>query len=54
MKARADTIGELQVRLGALYQALESQVGAPTADMRAQLASYSRLYVRLERAVAGR
>jgi photosystem II stability/assembly factor-like uncharacterized protein len=53
-KARADTIGELQVRLGALYQALESQVGAPTADMRAQLASYSRLYVRLERAVAGR
>jgi photosystem II stability/assembly factor-like uncharacterized protein len=50
--ARADTIAELQTRVGALYQALEPQVGAPTADMRAQLASYSRLYARLERAVA--
>ena len=54
MKARADTITELQARIGALHQALEPQVGAPTADMRAQLASYSKLYARLERAVAGR
>jgi hypothetical protein len=54
MSARADTIAELQVRIGALHQALEPQVGAPTADMRAQLASYSRLYARLERDVAGR
>jgi hypothetical protein len=54
MKARADTITELQTRVGALHQALEPAVGAPTADMRAQLASYSRLYARLERAIAGR
>jgi hypothetical protein len=54
MKARADTVAELQLRLGALHQALEPQVGAPTADMRAQLASYSRLYARLERALPGR
>ena len=40
--------------IGALHQSLEAQVGSPTADMRAQLASFSRLYVRLERAVAGR
>jgi photosystem II stability/assembly factor-like uncharacterized protein len=52
MSARADTIAELQTRLGALYQALEPQVGAPSANMRAQLASYSRLFARLERAVA--
>ena len=45
---------ELKTRLGALYQLLEPQVGAPTADMLAQLASYSRLYVRLERAVSAR
>jgi hypothetical protein len=54
MSARADTIAELQTRLGALYQLLEPQIGAPTADMRAQLASYSRLYARLERAVSAR
>jgi hypothetical protein len=52
--ARADTVAELQTRLGALYQALEPQVGPPTADMRAQLVSYSRLYARLERAVSAR
>jgi nitrate/nitrite-specific signal transduction histidine kinase len=54
MKTRADTVGELQTRLGALYQALESQVGPPTADMRKQLASYSALYARMERTVSGR
>jgi hypothetical protein len=54
MRARADTIAELQTRIGALYQALEPQMGAPTADMRAQLASYTRLYARLERVVGGR
>jgi hypothetical protein len=54
VSARADTIAELQTRIGALHQTLESQVGAPTADMRAQLASYSKSYARLERAVAGR
>jgi len=54
MSARADTIAELQTRLGALYQALEPQVGAPTADMRAQLVSYARVYARLERAVNSR
>jgi hypothetical protein len=48
-RARADTLTELQTRVGALYQALEPQVGAPSADMRAQLASYARLYARLER-----
>ena len=53
-RARADTIAELQTRIGALHQLLETQVGPPTADMRAQLTSYSRLYARLERAVAGR
>jgi hypothetical protein len=54
MRARADTIAELQTRIGALHQSLEAQVGPPTADMRAQLGSFSRLYARLERAVAGR
>jgi hypothetical protein len=54
MRARADTIAELQTRIGALRQALEPQVGPPTADMRAQLESYSRLYGRLERAVTPR
>ena len=52
--ARADTVAELQTRVGALYQGLESQVGAPTADMRAQLGSYARLYARLERAIGRR
>jgi hypothetical protein len=50
-RPRADTFVELQTRLGALYQALEPQVGAPSADMRAQLASYARVYARLERAM---
>jgi hypothetical protein len=50
-RERADTIAELQARIGALYQALEPQVGPPTADMRAQLASYAALYARLERGV---
>jgi hypothetical protein len=54
MRARADTIVELQTRIGALHQLLEPQVGPPTADMRAQLASFSKLYARLERAVSGR
>jgi hypothetical protein len=49
LRARADTVAELQTRVGALYQGLEPQVGAPTADMRAQLASYARLYARLAR-----
>jgi len=53
-RARADTIAELQTRLGALHQALEAQVGPPTTDMRAQLTSFSRLYVRLERSVVRR
>ncbi|MCY7378817.1 MAG: hypothetical protein LH467_05680 [Gemmatimonadaceae bacterium] len=46
-RARADTIAELQMRVGALHQLLEPQVGPPTADMRAQLASFTRLYARL-------
>ena len=46
-RERADTIAELQMRVGALYQLLESQVGPPTADMRAQLASFSAVYARL-------
>jgi len=54
MRARADTVAELQTRVAALFQSLEPQVGPPTADMRAQLGSYSRLYARLERAVSGR
>jgi hypothetical protein len=54
MSARADTIAELRTRIGALHQSLEPQVGPPTADMRAQLASYSKLYARLERAVTPR
>jgi hypothetical protein len=54
LRARADTVAELQTRIGALHQALEAQVGPPTADMRAQLASYTRLYARLERVVGGR
>jgi hypothetical protein len=53
-KTAADTVAELQTRVASLFQALEPQVGPPTADMRAQLASYSRLYVRLERAVGQR
>jgi photosystem II stability/assembly factor-like uncharacterized protein len=51
VRPQADTLAELQSRIGALYQALEPQVGAPTADMRAQLASYARLYARLGRAI---
>jgi hypothetical protein len=54
MRARADTIAELQTRIGALHQLLEPLAGPPTADMRAQLASYFRLYARLERAISGR
>ena len=54
MRPRADTIAELQTRIGALHQLLEPQVGAPSADMRAQLESFSKLYARLERAVAGK
>ncbi len=54
MRARADTVSELQSRVGALYQALEPQVGPPTADMRAQLASYRRLHARLTRDTADR
>ena len=54
MRARADTIAELQTRIGALHQLLEPQVGPPTADMRAQLGSFSRLYARLERAMSRR
>jgi photosystem II stability/assembly factor-like uncharacterized protein len=54
LRARADTVAELQTRIGALHQALEAQVGPPTADMRAQLASYTRLYARLERVVGGK
>jgi hypothetical protein len=54
MRARADTIAELQTRIGALHQSLEPQVGPPTADMRAQLTSFSRLYARLERAMSAR
>jgi hypothetical protein len=54
MRARADTVAELQTRIGALHQLLEAQVGAPTADMRAQLGSFSTLYARLERALSGR
>ncbi len=46
--ARADTIAELQMRVAALYQLLESQVAPPTADMRAQLASFARLYARMD------
>jgi photosystem II stability/assembly factor-like uncharacterized protein len=53
-RARADTVAELRTRIGSLYSALETMVAPPTADMRAQLAFYSRLYARLERAVAGR
>ena len=45
-KERADTIAELQMRVGALHQLLESQIGFPTADMRAQLASFARVYAR--------
>ena len=52
-RARADTIGELQMRVGALFQALETQVGPPTADMRAQLVSFSAVYGRLAGSVGG-
>ncbi|MFN9213866.1 MAG: WD40/YVTN/BNR-like repeat-containing protein [Gemmatimonadota bacterium] len=47
---RAATLAELQQRLTALFVQLEAQVGPPTADMRAQLASYTDLFARLERA----
>ena len=46
-QARRDTIAELQSRVGALFQLLEPQIGPPTADMRAQLRSFSALYARL-------
>ena len=46
-RARADTVAELQTRIGALHQAMETQVSTPTADMRKQLASYAALYARL-------
>lgn len=48
-KERADAIAELQMRVGALFQALETQVGPPSADMRAQLASFTAVYARLLR-----
>ena len=48
-RERAATVAELRARLSALYQALEPQIGAPSADMRAQLASYSGLLARLDR-----
>ena len=51
-RERADTIAELQMRVGALYQALETQVGPPTADMRAQLASFTAAYARMARRVS--
>jgi hypothetical protein len=51
VRARADTVAELQTRIGALYQAMETQVSAPSADMRAQLASYSAVHARLAREV---
>ena len=50
-RERADTIAELQMRVGALFQALETQVGPPTADMRAQLMRFSALHARLARGV---
>ncbi|MBC7672085.1 MAG: hypothetical protein H7247_06640 [Polaromonas sp.] len=53
-RERADTIAELQMRVGALFQALETQVGPPTADMRAQLASFAAVYARLARGVTAR
>ena len=46
---RAQTIAELQMRIAALHQALEAQIGPSSADMRAQLASYAALFARLER-----
>ena len=46
---RAKTIAELQMRIAALHQALEAQIGPSSADMRAQLASYAALFARLER-----
>jgi hypothetical protein len=49
VRARVDTIAELQTRVGALYQAMETQVSAPSADMRAQLASYSAIHARMAR-----
>lgn len=50
-RARADTLAALQARVGALYQAIEPSVGAPSADMRAQLAAYARVYARIEQAM---
>ena len=49
--ARADTVAELQTRIGALYPAMETQVSPPGANMRAQLASYAALHARLARDV---
>ena len=49
-RERADTVAELQARVGALYQALTPMVGRMTGDMRAQLASFSVRYARLARA----
>ena len=54
MRQRADTAAELQARIGALHSLLEPQIGAPSADMRAQLMNFSKLFARLDRAVAGR
>lgn len=46
---RAAALGELQQRLTALFSLLEAQVGPPTADMRAQMASFAAVLTRLER-----
>ena len=51
-RERADTIAELQMRAGTLFQALETQVGTPTAAMRAQLTNFAAVYARLARSVA--
>ena len=48
-RERAATVAELRIRVSALYLALEPQIGAPSADMRAQLVSYSALLARLAR-----
>ena len=50
-RTRAATVAELQARIGTLHQALEAQIAPPSADMRAQLASYSVLLARLDREV---
>jgi photosystem II stability/assembly factor-like uncharacterized protein len=46
---KADTAAEVQSRATALFSMLEAQVGTPTADMRAQLASFSAVLARMER-----